>query len=183
MSQIIKGVTAGNLPPSVPTSFITDSGTAIPAANTLNVNGGSTNLNNNNGIEFIANPNGSDNLIGELTNRLQNSITTTNATPTAISTLPLGSTPGVYTFDVNLAAYDLTDVLGTGFSIFASVRTTGTAANLCGTADIIANPENGTIAPAAATIVTSGNNAVIQVTGIAGKTIDWNSVAIYVFVS
>lgn len=60
MSQIIKGITAGGLPPSVPTSFITDNGTVIPAANIVNVNG-------SNGVTVTANPNLSNNMLVTLT--------------------------------------------------------------------------------------------------------------------
>lgn len=40
MSQIIKNLAAGPVPPSVATTYHTDSGDAIPAANILNIYGG-----------------------------------------------------------------------------------------------------------------------------------------------
>lgn len=60
MSQFFQGVTSGSLPPSVPTSFITDSGTVVPAGNIVNVTGGD-------GVEVIASPNGSNNMVINLT--------------------------------------------------------------------------------------------------------------------
>jgi hypothetical protein len=60
MSQFYVGVSAGSLPPSVPTSFVTDSGTVVPSANIVNINGGS-------GIQVVANPNGSNNMVINLT--------------------------------------------------------------------------------------------------------------------
>ena len=56
MSQFYQGVTAGGLPPSVPTSFVTDDGTVVPAANIVNISGGP-------GIEVIANLTGSNNMV------------------------------------------------------------------------------------------------------------------------
>ena len=60
MSQFFVGVTAGALPPTVVTSFVTDDGTVVPAGNIVNVNG-------DDGIKVIANPNGSNNMLIQLT--------------------------------------------------------------------------------------------------------------------
>lgn len=65
-------VSSGGLPPVVPTSFVTDSGTVIPAANIVNVNGGT-------GVQVIANPNGSNNMVINLTEVAPNYVNVTNA--------------------------------------------------------------------------------------------------------
>jgi hypothetical protein len=72
MSQFYQGVTEGALPPTVPTSFVTDSGTVIPAAHVVNVNGGS-------GVQVIANPDGSNNMVIRLTEVLSSYVNVTSA--------------------------------------------------------------------------------------------------------
>lgn len=60
MSQFYQNSTSSPPPPDVPTSFVTDSGTVIPASNVVNVNGAP-------GVMVIANPNGSNNMVIEIT--------------------------------------------------------------------------------------------------------------------
>ncbi len=70
MSQIIVPISGGSVPPTIPTSFVTDAGTAIPALNILNVNGGP-------GIIVSANPNLSNNVLISL-NEISPSYTSVN---------------------------------------------------------------------------------------------------------
>lgn len=182
MSQFYQGVVAGSLPPTVPTTFVTDvNSPAVPAANTLNVIGGETTEDNVNGIQTDGSS-GSDTLTIQLTNRLTGSATTVGAASADVITFSLGATPGVYTFFCNIAGFDSATPSGAGFSIAASARTTGAAAVLLDSQAIDTFDEASTT-PSSASLVVSGNNAIFRIVGTAGLTINWNAVGEYVFVS
>ena len=78
MSQVIKNLASGPVPPSVPTSFTTDvrnnsqnsPGSATPVANILQLLGRETNQNNDNGIRTDTDPNNGNIVYVELTNRI-----------------------------------------------------------------------------------------------------------------
>ncbi len=161
----------GPLPPTVPTSFVTDLGTAVPAANVLNVPGGSSVVNNDNGLMTTGSGN---TLTVELTNRQTGTVTTTDATPTTIITFALGAAPGVFYFRGSLAAFDKTDVAGGAYDYTSGVRTTGAAGVELGT-EFKDEFEELAMENSDFNVIVSGNNFVVQVIGLAGKTIDWNA--------
>jgi hypothetical protein len=184
MSQIF-GPANSNPPGS--NEFVTDiNSPAVPAAGVLDVFGGSTSSGNVNGIQ-TSGSSGGNVLTIQLTNRVIGSITTTNATPTTLAILALAGVPAVYSFDMNIAALDTTDSLGAGYQLFGTVRSDGTNTYLVGTPDKVKN-EEGTLAGSSidVSILAGGlgsNNAIVQVTGVAATSIDWNMVGYYVAVS
>lgn len=181
MSQAgIISTTSGPVPPSVATSYVTDDGTAIPAANILNVLGIDSTENNDNGILTRATPNLGNTLDVVITNRATGSVTTTNATPTTLISFAM-ATAGTYAFDINISNFNTTDTLGSTFAIFVGMRSTGAAATELNLEDKVINQEAGNTG-CDITITTAGNALVIQATGLAGKTINWNAVGTYVFV-
>lgn len=182
MSQIYKSLTSGPTPPSVPTSFVTDSGTAVPAANILDVIGGSTIANNTNGIMTAATPNGSNVVTVELTNRAFGSATTTNATPVVIITFILGVVPGLYTVRGDVAGFIPAQNAGGSYDYVASVRTNGTTATLIGVA-FDSNLEDVAMEPSDIDVIVSGNSLEIEVQGLAGTTIDWVATLNYIVVT
>lgn len=167
---------AGPVPPQVPTSFVTDSGTAVPVANILNDLGDTSTVNNANGIQTT----GSGNTVTtRLTNRFSVSTTTIGATTSDAITFPLGATPATFFFSFQVAVFNAATPAGAGYASFTTVRTSGATATIIGDTDTITH-EDAALITTTAQVVVSGNNMIFRVGGVAGLTIDWVVVGTYV---
>ncbi len=160
-----------------PLEFDTDSGTATESANTITFIGGTSTADNANGITFTG---ASATVTGSLTNRLSGTVTTSNATPTTLISFPLPAV-GTYTFDLNIAAYNTTDTLGASYSVFLGAKRLGGTASKLNLEDKVVNEEVGMEA-CDVSVTTASNNVILQATGIAAKTINWNAVGTYVYI-
>ena len=160
--------------PTVPTSFISDAGVAVPALNVLNI------VTPGGGTQGIATSAAGNTITITLTNQLSGQGQTIGAVTADIITLPLGAVPGTYTFNVDVASFEPTTPAGAGYGIVASVRTTGAAAVLIPD-QAVDEMEEAVLIPADAAVVVAGNNAIVRVTGVAALTVDWKATATYVF--
>jgi len=174
---------SGPVPPSVPTSFVTQDGTAVPAANILIVNGIDSTENNDNGIITkggVVGTGTANEVDVVITNRIQGTTSTVGATTSAIITF----TPtviGTYAIECRVSAYNTTSALGAGYSIFGTARFDGVNSNLCGTPDKIIN-EEGAMSSSNCTMTVSGANILINGVGYLGQSIDWGAVGLYTFI-
>lgn len=176
MSQAgVINTVSGPVPPQVPTSFVADVGTAVPAANTLGVPGGTSTANTNNGIrtEGVG-----ATLTFELTNRSTGTTTTPTNALTPLITFPLGATPGVYYVNGNVQAFNSTTPAGAGYTFAGAFRTTGGAATIIA-AQYHDEFEEAAFAAADIFLTASGNNAVLSVQGPVGLSTDWNALLEY----
>lgn len=163
------------IPGDVAIDYVTDFGIAVPAANILNVPGGTTSDNNVNRIQTTGSGN---TLTVEITNHLTGSLTTSGAVTSNIITFPLGVTPGTYTFDCDVVAFESTNPAGAGYNIWGTIRTTGAAAIIVGIPDKIVN-EDAALILSDVSLTVSGNSMILQVSGIAGLNINWESDVTY----
>jgi len=187
MSQIIKNLASGGpLPPQIPTSFTTDynatftaTGTSIPQANVENVVGGFNGIDNANGIATQANPDEDKNLLVLLTNRVRGAQSSVNGATINLIVVPLGSAPAVYRFQVDIVGRDTTSGDGAGYTFFGTIRTDGVSATGIAT-PFIDEDEDASLITTLVQLGVSGNNGVLQVTGIVGKTIAYVAVGTYI---
>lgn len=176
MSQ--SGNLSVTLPPGSTLSFATDSGSATPAANVINlVTAGSGAL----GIETS----GAGNTITITLDdkSVTGTATTIGAVTGNVVTFACGATPGTYTFDCRIAGFTTAGgPLGAGYTLVGAVRTTGAAATLI-TGQAVDIFEEGALSAGDANIIVSGNNAIFQVLGTAATTINWTAIVSYTFAS
>ena len=157
--------------PAIATSFVTNTGTAVPVANVLNILVNDSNTNNDNGILDT----GVGNTVTiSLTNRATGQITTTDATPTAIITLPLANTGTTYSTTGYVTARVPATGAGGSYFFDAAFRTDGTSAFEIGS-EYPTTFEDVSLMASNITIFASGNNAILSVTGILATTINWDA--------
>jgi hypothetical protein len=187
LSQIYKPLTSsGPIPPIIPTSFVTQDGTAVPLANVLLIDGLDSSENNDNGIISkggVVGTGTSNEVDIVLTNRITGTATTTdNVTPQTLSSFSLGLTPATFLLEIRIVAYNVTDSLSAGYTSTSTIRTTGAAGTEIDAAPGIIS-EEGAMSGVIVQNQIVGNTVEIEVTGLAGKTINWKALTTYIEVT
>lgn len=177
MSQFFQGtINSGNLPPAVPTSFVTDNSTAaIPSAHELDVLGGS-------GISTYADPNGGKFLYIKVKNSTTDTGQTVNVQTITLSTIDC-SVAGTYFFTSQISAFT-TGGNGLGAQLYTTAISDGAVLTVIDDTDSVGH-RTAALSVLGNTInyeiLASGTNALLQVTGQNTFTIDWGAITIYVY--
>lgn len=150
-----------------------DTGGAVGPDGAFNINllGGA-------GIEVTGSP-GTNTLTITEDGALEGTGSTVGATTDDVLTVALGATPGTYTLEARVAAFDSSTPSGASFWAIGSFRTDGASAT-----EIETESENefmeAALMLAEVDWVASGNNAILRVTGVAGLTVSWKAEGEYV---
>ncbi len=172
MSQFF--ISLGDSAGEVPTSFPTDSGTAVPVAHVLAIQGDASTSNNSEGIQTV----GAGNVVSiELTNRVRATTTTAGAASSTVTLLSNLST-GVYVFDLQVVAFPAAGANANAYAIVGAVVSDGVTATLMPNQAL----DSFELAvPASCAINVSGNNAIMTVTGSVGVNYNWTITGNYMF--
>lgn len=123
---------------------------------------------------------GTHTLTVKLNGGVEASGVTVGAVTIPLITLPLGAVPGMYLFKIDIVGFDAITPLGCSYYMTGGARTTGAAAiEIAG--QISDDFEEGALSANVVDLAVAGNNVLINVTGTAGKTINWTAVLTYTF--
>lgn len=181
MSQYYrKTVNSSGLPDDVPEQFTADDATVgVPVSNNYNILSRDTTESNVNGIQTTVDANGSANHYLELTNRFYGTASVTGAVTGDIITYDLGASAAVYRIYFEVAGKDDSTDDGVGYTVRGTIKTDGAAATLIDE-PYIDSDEDTSLEDASIDFVASGNNVVLQATGVAGQTIDYKAYGYYI---
>jgi hypothetical protein len=181
MSQIFKP-TQGSGPVPTPITFVTDvNSPAVTSASVLTTRGDWT-------TDFYFpcirtdGDSGGSHFAVELTNIFGGAVGTVGNTPQPVFSQNLGFVAGTYFIRGSITSYDRTDLIGASYEYTLCVRTTGAAATIIGSQLINSFIEGAMVSTVVAFTVV-GNNLVLTVTGLSGKTIAWDTYFNYRFAS
>lgn len=139
-------------------------GAIVPSAGNINIVGGD-------GVEVVGS---GSTLTIDVFGATVGTVTTVGATSADVLTLALGNTASVYSLDILIEGFDSVTPAGVAYAITGGVRTTGSAATLIGSPMIDAFEESA-LGAASVSLIASGNNLLVSVTGVAGSTIAWKA--------
>lgn len=118
----------------------------------------------------------------QLKNQIIGTVTTSNDTPTTIITLPLGVTAGSYLFRIDISGFNASTPAAVGYFITSGMKTTGIVASVLPN-QIGDEFEDTALALCDWNVLPSSNNAIIQVKGATGLSINWKAVLTFTFMS
>lgn len=153
-----------------------DSGGAVGPDGSNNVN-----ILSGVGISVVGNP-GTNTLTISTTGGSTGTGTTIGAVTANLITIPLSIVPNAYAISAIISGFESTGPSGQSFFVSGTVRTTGVTATLVGVPEVDRS-EDAALGASLGNIVVSGNNAIIQVTGVGGLTINWRANVTYVKVN
>jgi hypothetical protein len=110
---------------------------------------------------------------------VEGTVTTVGATTATVITFDLGSVASVYSLDVFVEGFDSGTPAGVAYALTGGIRTTGSAGTIIST-PMIDSFEESALTGASFALAISGNNLLLQVTGVAAKTIAWKARLSYV---
>ena len=161
------------------TQVTTEDGVVVPAAGNINIYADDTTENDVNGLKTDGQT--ANTVFVLLTNRLQNTATVVGADTEDLITFDLGASPAVYRFQFHVTGRETTTGDGLGYDLFGSAKTDGAAVTKI--KEVFQDADEDTdLEDAKLALVASGNNIILQVTGVEDTTISYSAVGTYVMV-